>query len=347
MYNSTNLPLSPLKIVKKIIERFFKIDLRLLVPIVIMVLFFKQIPDDINMFFIWSAFIVGLIFLFSVVYEYLYYRLYYYNFGNDRGEIKKGVIAQSSGHVFYNRLQNIYVDQDLLDRVFGLYDVHYETAGEISNVYSHVDGLNHENAQKLTTFLLGKITTDQNNTTPPQLSIMSVSDKQSANMKNDIFLSSDAIQVEARFIFAQSFYAVIAFMAFFLVLRYFGYSMSGGEYLISWSFIIAFEFLLWLIGLCYFAVWRTNFRFEFSGEKGMIRNQVISQSISYLYYNRIQNVTLIQGVIERLFNLYAIRIETAGEVSGRIVLAGFNKVNAEKILSFLLEKSQVGKDLRY
>lgn len=71
----------------------------------------------------------------------------------DGAEIKKGVISNATGHVRYGKIQNIFVDQDFLDRVFGLYDVHYETAGESSDFYSHVDGLEKENADKLVKFL--------------------------------------------------------------------------------------------------------------------------------------------------------------------------------------------------
>lgn len=91
------------------------------------------------------------------IYHYLYYKLYYYNFTDEGAEIRKGVVSRQTGHVQYDRIQNIYIDQDFLDRIFGLYDIHYETAGEKSAFYSHVDGLNKENAEKLVAFLSKRV----------------------------------------------------------------------------------------------------------------------------------------------------------------------------------------------
>ena len=65
----------------------------------------------------------------------------------------------------YSKIQNVYVDRDLLDVVFGLYDVHLATADSASNLYAHVDGLNEENAIKLRDMLLKKIEETHNTQT--------------------------------------------------------------------------------------------------------------------------------------------------------------------------------------
>ena len=162
MYNSKNLSLSPRKIVKKFIARSGAVVIFLLIYLIIGVL-----AQDWNYFAsARNIIIISIIVLFLILellYQYLYYKLYYYNFEDEGAEIRKGVVSRAAGHVRYDRLQNIYVDQDILDRMFGLYDVHYETAGEKSGFYSHVDGLIKENADKLVMHLKNQIASGSTN----------------------------------------------------------------------------------------------------------------------------------------------------------------------------------------
>ena len=128
VYNSQNLSLSPLKVIKKIVAG--------IIPLTIFLIFagvFLQIGTPIagdltrsaSLFLATLIIIWILVLLTNSIYQYFYYRLYYYDFKVDKAEIRKGVITQATGHVFYKRLQNIYVDQDWLDRLFGLYDIHF------------------------------------------------------------------------------------------------------------------------------------------------------------------------------------------------------------------------------
>jgi len=163
MYNSINLPLSTKKIWKKSIEKSW---------VAFCVLIFLSFYSFIELepllktgsgYELFGYLLIGgtglilLLFIISIfIYEYYYYKLYYYNFTNEGAEVKKGVITVATGHIRYDRLQSIYIDQDLLDRIFGLYNIHYETAGEKSGFYSHVDGLPKESADKLVNFLKEK-----------------------------------------------------------------------------------------------------------------------------------------------------------------------------------------------
>ena len=91
----------------------------------------------------------------------------------------------------------------------------------------------------------------------------------------------------------------------------------------------------------YSRVWYKNFRFDFGIEKGEIFTKVIGQKTSYLYYDRIQNISVAQSIIGRFFSIYNIRIETAGEMSGAfLVLDGYDKESAESIKEFLMGKAK-------
>jgi len=62
------------------------------------------------------------------------------------------------------------VDQDLLDRIFGLYDVHLSSATISSGMEAHIDGLEKQAAEGLRNILLQtvqqKISKNRNTNTP-------------------------------------------------------------------------------------------------------------------------------------------------------------------------------------
>ena len=71
--------------------------------------------------------------------------------------IRKGVRMPKEIRIPYNRMQNVYVDRDFFDIIYGLYDVHLATADATSHFYAHIDGVNEENAAKLRELILNKI----------------------------------------------------------------------------------------------------------------------------------------------------------------------------------------------
>src|SRR3989344_7233610 len=83
-------------------------------------------------------------FLFVVIlltyfYQRWYFAVYFYDLTNDFIQIKKGPITPMEITIPYERVQDIYVDQDLLDRFFGLYDVHLSSATISSGMEAHID----------------------------------------------------------------------------------------------------------------------------------------------------------------------------------------------------------------
>ena len=57
----------------------------------------------------------------------------------------------------YDKIQDVYMDQDILDRVFGLHDVHVSTATAMSGYEAHIDGVNQNNALAIKEQILEKI----------------------------------------------------------------------------------------------------------------------------------------------------------------------------------------------
>lgn len=51
----------------------------------------------------------------------------------------------------------VYVDQDLFDVLFGLYDVHISTATVTSGAIAHIDGLEKKDAEEIRKLILSKV----------------------------------------------------------------------------------------------------------------------------------------------------------------------------------------------
>ena len=106
---------------------------------------------------LWAIPIGIIAFILKYIYEVFYMKYYFYDATSDVISIKKGVFSRNEITLPFKRLQDVYVDQDILDRIFGLYDVHVSSATSTSATLSHIDGLNKDNAEKVKTLLLEKI----------------------------------------------------------------------------------------------------------------------------------------------------------------------------------------------
>lgn len=100
---------------------------------------------------------LGLILLATIptyLYQRWYFTTYFYELADNFIIIKKGPITPKEITIPYERVQDVYVDQDILDRIFGLYDVHLSSATAASGVSAHIDGLEKSAADGLRNLLL-------------------------------------------------------------------------------------------------------------------------------------------------------------------------------------------------
>jgi membrane protein YdbS with pleckstrin-like domain len=118
--------------------------------------------------------IFGFLFLIVVLtymYQKWYYDVYFYDLTDDYVIIKKGPITPHEITIPYERIQDVYVDQDILDRIFGLYDVHLSSATISSGMAAHIDGVEKPASDGLRGVLLEavsrKISRNRNQSTPP------------------------------------------------------------------------------------------------------------------------------------------------------------------------------------
>lgn len=153
-----NYPLEKRKIIKKTIKSTF-----------FMYILFLIGPLWANLF-LWNLYRIPLIILdvlfilFPLIewlYQREYYKKYFYDIRTDFLVIKKGVIMPTETILPYDKLQDVYIDQDIFDRPFRLYDVHVSTATMMSGIQAHIDGVNKENGQLFREMILKNIKSHQ------------------------------------------------------------------------------------------------------------------------------------------------------------------------------------------
>ena len=157
-------PLSIKKVLKKTITSTFGwILLVLIIGSIATPALMASLPSTPNLsVYLWMAIFIILILLLLVVivaylYQRWYYAVYFYDLTDNYIIIKKGPITPSEITVPFERIQDVYVDQDLLDRFFGLYDVHISSATFSSGIAAHIDGVEKASADALKAIILDKV----------------------------------------------------------------------------------------------------------------------------------------------------------------------------------------------
>ena len=124
-------PLSTKKVLKKTVMGTLVWAILLLIIWGVLAFALSSSTETGSWFGIATIGIFGLLFLIILIvylYQRWYYAVYFYDLTPDYIVIKKGPITPREITIPYERVQDVYVDQDLLDRIFGLYDVHLSSA---------------------------------------------------------------------------------------------------------------------------------------------------------------------------------------------------------------------------
>lgn len=156
-------PLSPKKIIKKTIGSMIVWFISLIIIYIFLIVFIMSsrssvpIIASISSLMPVTIIILGLFFLIffaTYIYQRWYFKVYFYDLTESFIIIKKGVITPIEITIPYERVQDIYVDQDIFDRIFGLYDVHLSSATISSGIEAHIDGLENSDAMGIREVLL-------------------------------------------------------------------------------------------------------------------------------------------------------------------------------------------------
>lgn len=334
-------PLSPRKFWKKMIEKTF---------LWIILLFFASIsiwglvnvyswlnlssPIGIFLAFGLAIFTLILIMVLYAWYVKAYIRRYYYDGSDSYVTIKKGVFAPAEIHVQYSKIQDVYVDQDILDRVMGLYDVHLASATAASGIEAHIDGVEQAAAEGLKNFLLQKLQNgDSSSGASPLSTAPDVSPVQPISFSNEI--SSRTYPITGAWYVQQMF---IWFFSSLLISGLISLRIGLGSQA-SWiAFLVLFA-VIYTFHIVYMVLWRSTYSFSFLPDYIVTKKGIIAKNENHLPYRSVQDVTVSQGIIERFLGIATVRIENAAAaqmvgrtmVSSAVLIPGQPLVRANEI----------------
>jgi putative membrane protein len=273
------------------------------------------------------VFVISFIVLMTIygIYVHYYIKTYYYEDNGDFLTIRKGPITPAEINVQYAKIQDVYIDQDLLDRIFGIYDVHISSATYSSGIEAHIDGVNKNSAEALKNLFLQKIKGGTSNAQASNQFNVNTSSTEKPIINNVTFsrpISSDEFGLSSNWWVGEFVKAAFASVL-----------IPGLFTFLIWSKIetlsLQFTFLLWvsiliiytLYRLIFLYLWKTHYKYNFGPEYIYIKTGIISISEKNMGYNSIQDVGIRQTLIDRIFGVADLIIENA---SGATMPAGRN-----------------------
>lgn len=359
-------PLSKKKLYKKVIEKFFLVFFSSFVISFITFFVISAFSLSINLWRIISISIaIGLAFFLIVMALYVWYVIYYiktYYYENDGHflTIRKGVFAPTEIHVQYLKIQDVYVDQDILDRIMGLYDVHISSATYSSGMEAHIDGLDKAVAHGLKDLLLEKIKNSAKETNSANnqenLPVNEITGSNKAKFSFPIsskvydlskeWWISELVKLAIGIVFTP---AVISLWAFFSITE--NREANSTTWLIIFFVWLAATVCTLLYRLGYLYLWKSHYAYDFGEEYIYMKEGVLSVSEKNMGYNTIQDVKIHQTFVDRLFKVADLVIENASPSApityskyGAKAKVGINGVSIEGLS--LVDARKISEELK-
>ncbi len=364
-------PLSPRKFWKKIIEKlaaFYALGIIAAIVDFVAIFMGRDSYDSGTSAILWGVFIIGFIFvaIITILYGWyvkVYIRRYYYDSEEHFITIKKGVFAPTEIHVQWQKIQDVYVDQDILDRIMGLYDVHIASATASSGIEAHIDGVEQVAAEGLKQILLNKVSgagrnNIQGNSPAQPLNQTQPSQPQVATINLSEDISSNTYPLSGKWTAVTLFSRLIGSFAYpAIIVLILSDDITTAEHwvyaAIGW---LVLSILTMIVRTITLFLWKKNYAFNFTPENIYFKEGVISLSEKHMPYSSIQDVSVKQGVIERLFGLAKVVIENAAQQpvtigrygrqevgSAGVMLQGLSLADANKI-THILKTTVLGKN---
>jgi membrane protein YdbS with pleckstrin-like domain len=330
----TQFPLSPKKFWKKMIGSIIGtvILFIILVPIFWLMHMAFAGSSDAPIGFWVDTVVAGVlalgivVLLIKVWYIKAYIRRYYYSNDEHFITIKKGVFAPTEIHVQYAKIQDVYVDQDILDRMMGLYDVHIASATATSGIEAHIDGVEQAAAEGLKNMFL----TSMKNATYAPAAPQAVA-APGATMAAMAAPAAPAMPTEE--ISSKTYPIVGAWVVQSVIKWFFSSVVTSGAIAVYINqpssdsktalfeimhipFMAAWFVLFVIIFLChiiYVALWKSTYSFAFLPDYILMRSGIIARSEKHVPYQTVQDVVVNQGIVERLFGLATVTIQNAAQ----------------------------------
>lgn len=242
-----------------------------------------------------------------------YIRRYYYDASEQFLTIQKRVFSPTEIHVPYQKIQDVYVDQDILDRMMGLYDVHIASATVTSGIEAHIDGVDADVAEKLKVFLLGKIQYGSAYAVPAAASVAAPDLAQQvvpavAPPAAGVFSSAN-YPIDSKWLVSATFGNILtSFVLVVFIVLFFRGALLVFPLLLAALFVIIFiAKTIWTV------LWRQTYYFEFQSQFILLRRGVLRREEKHVPYRSVQNVLSKQGIVDRMIGLSTVVIENAAQ----------------------------------
>lgn len=287
-----------------------------------------------------------------MIYVREYIKRYYYSADDNFLTIKKGVFAPAEIHVQWQKIQDVYVDQDILDRILGLCDVHIASATVSSGIAAHIDGVDANIANGLKDYLLNKVVgVSRNNTQQSQTnegSTATANIQPTNNIQVNLAeeISSEKYPLTNKWLVVSILEILVGALTFVFILSISIFTRDGNSSIagiLIFAAVVALVLFARIIGLF---LYKKNYKFVFQKDNIYYRTGILSLSEKHMPYSTIQDVTVKQDFIEKIFGIAEVRIENAvntpvvlnsnnQQFSSGVVIQGISKNDAEGITNIL------------
>jgi uncharacterized membrane protein YdbT with pleckstrin-like domain len=280
-----------------------------------------------------------------------YIRTYFYQGDDNFITIRKGVFTPREIHVQYQKIQDVYVDQDLFDRILGLYDVHIASATATSGMEAHIDGVEQDVAEGLKNFFLQKMqspVTVSPTVVPGAAPLAATVPAGPIQLSQEI--SNKTYPFDGRFVFTQFLGALLLSPVIGVFLTFAFVPRNGGTFSFA-SYVPGGYIMIFVVGtIAYFIIhfisaliWDANYRFAFMPEYIQLNTGVISRSERHLPYKSIQDVNVSQNILASMLGIANVTIENAAQIgasqrarqSSGITLVGLSPQKAAEIVEIV------------
>jgi putative membrane protein len=309
-------PLSRNKFLKKMIgaiPKAFAFSIISAIPLSLIFSFFS-FANDINIANNFGNVLIGAVIVFFVlavlfymiygVYVGAYIRRYYYDASEQFLTIQKRVFSPTEIHVPYQKIQDVYVDQDILDRMMGLYDVHIASATVTSGIEAHIDGVDADVAEKLKNFLLGKIQYGSTPSAAASVAAAPIPEPPAAGV-----FTSQNYPISATWLVGA---VVMNFLSTTFIVLLIAASSKWALFSYMWLWI-GLYLVIFIANTIRVVLWRITYSFEFQPQFILVRQGVLRREEKHVPYRSVQNVLNKQSIIDRMFGLGTVVIENAAQ----------------------------------
>ncbi len=264
-----------------------------------------------------------------------YYKVYFYDMTEHGLEIKKGVFFPNSITIPAEKVSDVYVDQDLLDQFFGLYDLHFSSASQSSGNLSHIDGLGKGALDSLKSYLLSSLKSENAGPVGPKPSNLA----QPGMGGQQGMEGSAAVQPGIIATFKPAPVGLWLDYAGLLI----GFTLMS--VFIFWPLLIGFPLVaivLWVYNKKDFAS-RT---YSLRPDGLWLKEGWINPKETMIFYKNVQDIDIVQGPFERLAGLYTLRVKSMSYLSAvashlRLLSADDSK-KVQELLRQQLESARLG-----